>query len=255
MATASPVRSVLKVLDLLEHLGSAGQPISVSDAARATGINVSTAHRLLQTLLNRGYVEQSPSRSYGLGPRLMELGSAYVTSNDLVGAALPRLQELRDAIGETIHLAILDGGEIVELCNASGQQPVSVSMRAGRRDPAHCTAIGKVLLAHLPDEKLDALLGQPLVGRTSASITDASRLRDELAMVRRRGYAIDDQELALALCCVSVPIFVGSGRVIAAISVAMPKARFKARQVASWVDQLEQAGGRISRALALSNAG
>lgn len=228
--------------------------MSVSEAARATGINVSTAHRLLQTLVTRGYVEQQlDSRNYALGPRLMELGSAYVTSSDLVGAALPQLEQLRDTIGETIHLAILNEGDIVELCNASGRQPVSVSMRAGRRDPAHCTAIGKVLLAHLSDDELDQLLAKPLTRCTAASITDPRRLRQELMVVHERGYAIDDEELATGLCCVSVPIVGASQRVRAAISVAMPRVRFKARQIPRWVRMLEAGAARISTAIAVSN--
>lgn len=255
MATADPVKSVTKVLDLLEHLGNANKPLSVSEMARATGINVSTAHRLLQTLVSRGYVEQRvDSRTYALGPRVMELGSAYVTSSDLVGASLPWLEELRDKIGETIHLAVLSEGDTVELCNAGGQQPVSVAMRVGRRDPAHCTAIGKVLLASLSEAELDAFLTRgPLVRRTPNSITSQKRLLEELTIVRMRGYAVDDEELATGLCCVSLPIAGPSGRVAAAISVAMPKARYNLRQVPNWVKLLEEAAGRISAALALSN--
>ena len=155
-AELGTVKSVAKVLDILECLGAGRRPMSVSEVARATSINVSTAHRLLQTLARRGYIEQrAETRNYALGPRLLELGSAYAGNQDLLRGGPPHLEALRDQVQETIHLGILSDGDVVEICNAGGGQPVSVSMKTGRRDPAHCTAIGKVLLAALPEAEVD----------------------------------------------------------------------------------------------------
>jgi DNA-binding IclR family transcriptional regulator len=249
------VKSVVKVLDILECLGAGRRPMSVSEVARATSINVSTAHRLLQTLARRGYIEQrAETRNYALGPRLLELGSAYAGNQDLLRAALPHLEALRDQVHETIHLGILSEGDVVEICNASGGQPVSVSMKTGRRDPAHCTAIGKVLLAALPAADLDRFFERgPLVRATARSITNRARLMKEIDRARSNGYALDDGELAEELCCVGAPVMGSSGRTIAGLSIAMPKMRFKPQRLAFWVKQLNETSRRIAAALGPSH--
>ncbi len=248
------VKTLAKVFDILDHLGSVSQPQTVSEIADSTQINVTTAYRLLQTLTRRGYTEQDPdTRCYALGPRLLELGSAYVGNHGLVGVALPRLEELRDKVGETIYLAIYNDGDNVEICAAGGHQAVSAGFRAGHREPANCTATGKVLLAFLPEKERNRFLHRgSLIGRTANSITDKAALMEELALIRERRYALDAEELAYGLCCVAVPVNGASGRVSASISMAMPKARFKAKSVAGWVKLLNETAARVSGALGLS---
>jgi IclR family KDG regulon transcriptional repressor len=248
------VKTVAKVLDLLEHVAAAGRPLTVSELAASTGFNVSTAHRLMQTLVSRNYVEQSAtSRAYSLGPRLLELGVAYSGSLDLTGAARPRIEALRDLAGETVHVAILAGRDVVEICAAGGRQAVTVSRGAGRRDPAHCTATGKILLAALPEIEIDRFLAQgPLHPATPRSICDADAFRAELARARSAGYAIDEEELSSDVCCIGVAIRDGAGRAIAAVSVAIPKARFRGGDLTRWVGMLNDTSRQISRALVLS---
>lgn len=250
----SAVKTVAKVLDLLEHVAAAGRPVSVSELALSTGFNVSTAHRLMQTLVRRNYVEQdSATRAYSLGSRLLELGSAYTGSLDLVGAARPRMEALRDLAGETVHLAILSERDVVEISTVSGKQAVTVSRGTGRRDPAHCTATGKVLLAELSPDELDRFFAiGPLQALTPRSITGRDALIAELRRVHKAGYAIDDEELCEDVCCVGVPIRSRSGRTIAALSLAMPKARFRSRNVAGWAKMLTEHAAQISSALVLS---
>lgn len=245
-----------KVLDLLEHVAAAGRPVSVSELAAMTGFNVSTAHRLMQTLVRRSYVEQDPTtKAYVLGPRLLELGSAYTRSLDLIGAARPRIEELRDLAGETVHLAILSGRDVVEICTAAGRQAVTVAMGAGRRDPAHCTATGKVLLASQSESEIERFFAAgPLNAATPKSITTRKAFLAELQRARKAGYAIDDEELCADVCCVGVPILNRSGRPMAALSLAMPKARFRAGNVESFVKMLRDSSVRISSSLALSGA-
>jgi IclR family KDG regulon transcriptional repressor len=253
-AETGTVKSVAKVLDIFECLGAGRRPMSVSEVARSTSINVSTAHRLLQTLARRGYIEQrAETRNYALGPRLLELGSAYAGNQDLLRAALPHLEALRDQVHETIHLGILSDGDVVEICNASGGQPVSVSMKTGRRDPAHCTAIGKVLLGALPPAELDRFFERPLTRATARSITSRPRLMKEIERARRTGYALDEGELAEELCCIGAPIMLASGRTVAAVSIAMPKMRFKPQRVAGWAKLLTETGRRIAASLGPSH--
>jgi IclR family KDG regulon transcriptional repressor len=248
------VKSVVKVLDILEHLGSAQPAVKVSELARATGLNVSTAFRLLQTLMARGYVEQEPnSRGYVIGPRFFQMGSAYLQGSDLATIARPHLETLRDAVGETAYLVIFIRGEIVQLCKADGKQAVSASVRSMVREPAYCTATGKVLLAGLaPDALDDYVAGVELQAFTPQTITSKTKLRQEIAKVRASGFALDTEEYVPNLCCVSVPVHNRRGSsTVAAISIAMPKMRFKRSLVPHWAEQLREKSGLISQQLGL----
>ena len=248
------VKSVSKVLDILEHLGAAERAVSVSDIARATGFNVSTAFRQLQTLVARGYVEQeSGHRSYVLGPRFYQLATAYLKGKDLSTLVRPHLEALRDVVGETAYLVILSQGEIVQLCKADGQQVVSATMRSTQRDPAYCTATGKVLLSGLAPDALERYLGSVRMrAYTAQTITTRTQLERDLAKVRKQGYALDVEELAEDLCCVSVPVRdPNSQSIVAAISIAMPKNRFRRNLVPRWRSLLEEKAALISPQLSL----
>jgi DNA-binding IclR family transcriptional regulator len=245
------IKSVVKVLDILEYLASARRPVGVSEVARAVNFHVSTAHRLLRTLASRGYVEQEAAlRQYVLGPRLLALSGAYRGGEMLVQVARPELERLRDSIGETIHLGVYRHGQVIEVASASSRQPVSVTLGAGFQDPAHCSALGKVLLAHLPSDSLAALLAAgPLERRTPRSITRKPELARALDAVRRRGFAIDEEELASDLCCIAVPVTDSSGQVVAALSVAMPKSRFHGGSIKGWTQSLAVSAARIGERL------
>jgi len=249
-ARAAPdggIKSVGKVLDILECLADARRPVGVSEVARAVNFHVSTAHRLLRTLASRGYVEQDDSlRHYVLGPRILTLLGAYRSGETLLQVARPELELLRDALGETIHLGVYRDGQVIEVASASSRQPVGVMFGTGFRDPAHCSALGKVLLAHLPSGALESVLSAaPLERRTPRSITRKADLMRALDAVRQQGFAIDEEELASDLCCIAVPVADAAGRVFAALSIAMPKSRFRSSRVAGWVCALSAAASRI----------
>jgi IclR family KDG regulon transcriptional repressor len=245
-ARAGGIKSVAKVLDILEYLAGAGRPVGASDVARAVGFHVSTTHRMLRTLAARGYVDQHAARrSFVIGPQLHALGSAYA-GGGLVQVARPEIEALRDALSETIHLSIYRDGDVIEVAEAGGLQPVSVSLGAGRRDPANCTALGKVLLAALDANALAAFIARgPLERRTPHSLARKSDLLKALNAVRDQGYATDEEEFALDICCIAVPVRDTAGRVVAALSTAMPKSRYRAERVRGWVKTLAVAAGRI----------
>ena len=248
------VKSVTKLLDIIEHLGASRRPVSVSDVARATGFNVSTAFRLLQTLTARGYVEQEAGhRGYVLGPRFFQLGSAYLKGSDLATLARPHLEVLRDEVGETVYLVIFSQGEIVLLCKADGQHVVSASIRSAEREPAYCTATGKVLLSGLPPEDLARYMASvKLRAYTPQTIGTKPRLLSELEAVREKGFALDMEEFVANLCCVSVPVRdPHDGLVAAAISMAMPKSRFRRALLPRWCALLQHKAVLISQQLAL----
>ena len=161
-AESSAVKTVAKVLDILEHLGAIGRPVTVSEVAMMTGINVSTAHRLLQTLARRHYIEQNQeTRAYTLGPRLFELGSAYARNMDLVGVSS---RSLKSSAMPPARRSISRSSAIGKWWKSSPRpaaRPLTVSGGTGRRDPASCTATGKVMLAFLDQPELDQFLRAP----------------------------------------------------------------------------------------------
>jgi DNA-binding IclR family transcriptional regulator len=245
-AGAGGIKSVAKVLDILEYLAGAGRPVGASEVARAVGFHVSTTHRMLRTLAARGYVDQHAARrNFVLGPQLHALGSAYAGGAGLVQVARPELEALRDSLGETVHLGVYRNGEVMEVASAGGLQPVSVSLGAGRRDPAHCTALGKVLLAALEPEALTAILRRPLERRTPRSLVRKSELMKAIEATRNQGYGTDEEELAADMCCIAVPVRDPAHSVIAALSIAMPKSRYRRERLPVWVKALGAAADRI----------
>jgi DNA-binding IclR family transcriptional regulator len=245
-AAAAGIKSVGKVLDILEYLAAARRPAGVSEIARAVGFHVSTAHRLVQTLVARGYVDQDADREYVLGTRLLAIGHAVHAGDGLLGVAQPELERLRDSLGETIHLGVYRDGQVFEIAAAIGRQPVSVASGSGVLSPAHCTALGKVLLAALDDDSLQAFFARgPLKRLTPGTIVRRNDLLKVLEGVRLRGYGTDDEELAADLCCVAVPVRSLSGRTVAAVAVAMPKSRFRASRLPEWTHALAASAARI----------
>ncbi len=245
-AAAAGIKSVGKVLDILEYLAAARRPAGVSEIARAVGFHVSTGHRLVQTLVARGYVDQDSDRAYVLGERLLALGYAAHAGAGLLAVAQPELEALRDGLGETIHLGVYREGQVFEIAAAIGRQPVSVGSGTAVLSPAHCTALGKVLLASLDGSALEAFLARgPLKRMTPNTIVRKAELVKVLDLVRLHGYATDDEEFAADLCCVAVPVRNLSGRTIAALAVAMPKSRFRAPRVPEWTQALGAAAARI----------
>jgi DNA-binding IclR family transcriptional regulator len=248
------VKSITKVLDILEHLGASRSAVSVSDLARATKINVSTAYRLLQTLMARGYVvQEAANRGYLLGPRIFQMGSAYLQGSDLATIARPHLEALRDTVGETAYLVMFSQGEIVQLCKADGKQAVSAAIRPMVREPAYCTATGKVLLSALAPEELEKYVQNvALQSFTPHTLTSKAELRREIAKVRENGFAVDSEEFVPNLCCVSIPVKDhNGGAAVAAISIAMPKMRFKRTLVPRWCEQMREKAALITQQLGL----
>lgn len=199
--------------------------LGIADIADELGMSRSTTHRYVITLVALGYLEQGASRKYRLGLRVTELGMSALSSTGLREHAHPHLQELRQQTSFTVSLAILDGAEILYVDRARGlrrgQGRIDLDLRPGSRLPAHCTAMGKVLLAALPEPDLRSLLAETqLVKRGPNSITAKKALRAELDQVREESFAVNDEELAPELHAIAVPVRGAGGEVIAAINMA-----------------------------------
>ena len=212
---------------ILDILGQSPQGISIRDLSDRIKLPKGTTHRLVSSLSYFGYVRQDPgTKNYFLGFKLVELGNLLLSQLDLRREAEPVLRDLADRTKKTVHLVILDQNEIVYLDKVElAQNPGGLRMasRVGTRNPAHSCAVGKVLLADLPDEAVEQMIQEKgLVKKTENTITNVSHLKEHLKSVQRQGYAVDDEENERGIRCVAAPVFNDSGRAVAAISVSGP---------------------------------
>jgi IclR family transcriptional regulator, pca regulon regulatory protein len=225
-----------------------GRPsLGISELARETGLTRSTTHRYVSTLAALGYLQQDgATRRYRLGPRVLDLGFSAINAMEIREISAPHLQQLSDATGHTVNMAILDGVDIVyvERCRTSraGQREIDLNLHVGSRLPAYCTSMGKVLLAFLPDDEREARLAQlQLVPRGPNTLTRIPSLRAELDRVRAAGLAVNDEELAYGLRSIAAPVRSHTGGAAAAINLAVH------RSMASMDDLARRLGPALRR--------
>lgn len=222
------VNSVRRAFLILNLLRDNGRGMGVSEIARHLQLNGSTIHRLLQTLISCHVVQQDPAtRNYYLGPQLLSYGAAVLDRFDFIQMARPFLTELSNEVQELTSIGILDNFELVYIDYVDASDRVMRMMPPiGRREYAHCTALGKVLLANLPPDFLAKFLGErKLPRRTENTITDPENLEGVLKTVLQKGYAYDQEETETGICCVAAPINNTSGKVVAAMSISGPATR------------------------------
>lgn len=242
----SSLKSVGTALDVLKCFATDGE-LGVSDVARRLGVAKSTAHRLLQTLLSRGFIEQDPvTGQYRLGIHLYDLGQLAQARNEARHAALPVLRQVARATGHTVNFAVPDGGDVVFVERMENVAGVHILGHVGRRLPAHCTSSGKAIAAFNPEaaqSRIDAGF-PPRVNRTIRTEADWQRT---IQQVRRDGYAVSTNESFEGATSVAVPIL--SRRVaVASISVFGPTETI-APEIDRLVPLLKAAASRISKAL------
>jgi IclR family KDG regulon transcriptional repressor len=244
-------RSVLKALEILETLAQTENGLAVSDLAERTGYPISTAHRLLNTLAHSDYVDQDPeTRRYYLGTKILTLQAQSVRQHQLVQSAFPRLTQLKQQVNGTVNLGVLNGREIVYLETFVPDSGLGFYSPPGTRMPSCCTAIGKLLLAHLPAERREKVLSAlDLEMRTPNSIASLDLLRQQMAHVRESGYAVDDQEYAIGVRCIAAPIRDHRGEVVAGVSVTLPAEQLSVDQIDCTADLVVKASQDVSRAL------
>lgn len=226
--SATPSAVIDRVSLLLDAFDGPGR-LTLAQLVRRTGLPRSSVHRMLERLVQLRWLRRD-GRDYELGTRLVELGSLAVHQDRLHAAALPMLHELHRATGLVVHLSILDGTDVVYLEKIGAGMGAAIATRIGGRQPAHCTASGKAILAYR-GETLDEFTA--LARKTRYSIGSAAQLRPELDKVRGHGVAFDREELQQGIGCVAAPI--GSiGDAVAAVSVCgpMPRMTFDQRLVA-----------------------
>lgn len=245
------VERALRILEMLAAAGAAGE--SVTGIGRGLGVSKSTAYALLQTLMSRGFVTDDGTdggRRYRLGMGLARLGDRAVSEMTIHDAAMPVLRALTDATGYTSRLAILDEGYAVVIGRVDSPGVVRFSAHLGRRELAHSSGVGKALLSSLaPDEVRAIVAATGLPRRTSHTITDIETLLEDLAIVRQRGYSLDDEEDADGVFCVGTPVYDFRGACAGAISITGLKLGMPAWRLRELGQLVREHGERISRLL------
>ena len=246
----SRLSSVANSLRLLKAFSDEDAEIGISALAQRLGLAKSTVHRLASTLIGADMLEQNPETGrYRLGLALLELGALVRRNMDVSNEAKPYLRMLRETTGETVHLAVLDHASVFYVTKLESKQAIRMSSEVGARAPAHCTGDGKALLAFQPEEFLEKVISYGLPERTPNTITDPKALRRDLAAIRTRGYAIDNEESELGLRSVAAPIQSESGAVIASLSIAGPAHRISRKTLVSHAREVVKAAEAISQRL------
>ncbi|MFG1321105.1 IclR family transcriptional regulator [Xanthobacter autotrophicus] len=221
------IQSVERALTLLEAIANAGGVAGLNALAMEAGLNPSTCHHLLATLVQRGYVTKSAGRRYALGPRILSFSAACLRQVDLPRRAEPFLERINAATGETVHLAVLQGEDLFTIAKKDARHAVRVDSGAvGKTDAVHATATGKAILAWLPEPQIRAILAHKGMTRfTANTITDCEGLLEHLRAVRREGYATDNEEFQPHVVCVGAAIRDHVGTVVGSLSVSAPTMR------------------------------
>jgi len=241
----STIDHALTVIEYLAKREEAG----ISEMSRDLGLAPSTTHRLITSLTQREYlVQNSKTRKYQLGIKIFQLGSSVANRFGIRQAALVNMEKLAIDSGETVNLGILDKTNVIYLEKILNDDPIRIELQVGRAVPAHCTGLGKVMLAFQPTEKLEAILSEiTFEKRTKNTIISKDVLRTELERIKKQGYAIDNGELIEGIRCIAVPVFSQNQTVVAAISIAGPNFRLSNKRVKELVHLVKKAADDTSK--------
>lgn len=245
-ARAAGVQSVDRAVSILESLAELGLA-GVTEISAAAGIHKSTVFRLLSTLESRGLVEQDDERGrYRIGHTAVQLAAGASQGHDIARVGHTVCQELAQTVGESVHLAIHDGVEVITVDQVLGRASVSAIESVGKRAPLHATAAGKVFLAEMSAAKLDSVLSRPLEVFTESTISDREELKKHLAVVREFGYARTDAEHEVGLVAIAMPVRTLGGRIVGAVTISGPIFRVNDSTVPGFLGPLAEAATKIS---------
>lgn len=241
-----------KAMRLLELVASADQPLRFSDVLARSGEPRGTVHRQLSHLVEEGLLETGADGAYRPGLRLLSLASRAWAAADIRHIAAPVLARLHAETGETVHLGVIRGAEVIYLDKVESRQSVRMHSQIGRASPLYCTGIGKAALSLYPEEVASRLAGEIVFRRfTPATIADAETLRAELAKIRLAGHAFDREEHEVGIRCVSAPVRLPGPDGAAAISVTGPSFRISEAQLEQWAEPVMRAAAAIEAEAAI----
>lgn len=241
----------LRLFDLLEVLVREGRPLTLAEAVAASGWPKPTVHRLLAQLEAGELLAREPDgRRYAVAPRLLRLSESALAGSTQQGVRHAVLRQLVADVGESCNLTALSGAEVVYLDRIESAFPLQFNLRPGTRVPVHCSASGKLLLAHLPAAQRNALLdGLPMARHTATTLTSSDALEAEFRRIRKDGYAVDAEEFVEGLVCVAVPVpgSQAGGIPRCAVALQAPAARMTLAQAIDRLPRLQAAAQALAR--------
>jgi len=243
--------TVKRALSILFILKNEKDGLRMMDLATKLNLNRSTVYRLVSALTESGMVKQDPAtQRYSLGLKLIELAGHMLAEMKVREVAQPFLQKLMQISRETVHLGILERGEVVYIDKIDGPEPVRLLTHVGKALPAYVTSMGKAIMAYLPEEELEEVLNQQsFEAITKNTITNKQAFRDHLKLVRSVGYATDHEENRPTACCLGAPVFDFVGKVIAAVSVSGPSFRLTPKRMRELSGLVKSTASEISKSL------
>ncbi len=223
--------SLARGLAVVRAFSDQRRSLTIAQISHKTGIPRAAVRRCLHTLRQLGYAD-SEANNFSLTPKILTLGYSYLSSTPLAISAQPCLKEISRTLHESSSLAVLDGNDVLYIARAATSRIMSIALNAGSRLPAYCTSLGRVMLAHLPEEELQAYLARvELKAFTERTVVSVKRLREILAGIRQTGFAIVEEELEAGLRSIAVPVRGASGRVVAALNVGAQATRVTHQQM------------------------
>ena len=219
-AFSTTVAKALSIIEILASSSDAG--INLTELSAALTMPKSTAHRYLATLLELNLAERNSTDRFRLGTKVIELAGSFLASSDIRMESEPILEEMAEKTGETVHLAVPSGSEVVYIAKVESRHTLGMFSHIGTRLPIRCTALGKSILAFSGPDLIQAVFSEPPQSRTPNTITSNEALREELVLIRTQGFAVDNEENEVGICCVGAPILDYTGRAIAAMSISGP---------------------------------
>ncbi len=250
MGKTKNIQSLERAFAILELFEETNKKMSVKEISLALGLSKSTVFGLINTLSNLGYLMQdSETLKYSLGYKILALGSA-VSSNDILANVADKcLQAVSDKFQETTLCVIEENGYVVYIGKNESSSSIVLKTKIGTKKELYCTGVGKCYLAFMPGEKAEKILARGLESKTENTITDMDKMRMELNEIRKKGYAVDNEEYEIGISCVAVPVFNKSGDIISAISLTGPVFRIKKLDLDVVAASLKEAADNISKNL------
>jgi DNA-binding IclR family transcriptional regulator len=241
--------TVAKALAVMDEVAAFGRPVRFAELLDRSPYPKATLYRFVQGLTKQGMLQYDPDRqTYAPGLRLVRLAHAAWQSSALAPVARPHVDALAQAVGETVHLAQLDGAQVLYVDKRNARQPIEMFSAAGKVGPAYCTGVGKAMLAFLPEPDLAAVIAQQSFHRfTPGTLTTEAALRAELQAIRGRGYAHDREEHEPGIICIACPILTRAGRVLGAISVTSSTQRMTLAALDGHQPRIRAAADAIAR--------
>lgn len=241
------VRAVERALLILDCFDGENPERGITDIAQAVGLHKATAHRIVTTLVNYGFLERAADgQKYRLGLELANLGFKVIRRMNLRREALPYMKQLVEEWDETCDLSVFDEDKVFYVEVLRGNHALTIAAAVGQRLPAHCTASGKLFLAYLPSAELDPIINQSLVSFTENTITSRNTLLEQLESIRNQGYAVDYEEFEVGVCAVAAPIYNRMGKVVAALGCPCPISRMTSERIIQIAETFKDAAQAIS---------